>query len=786
MNKTGIAASVVTLLAGVSLLPSVAAPARRAARKPTQKVAAARAADRITFVKDVLPLAKKYCGSCHGTAQEIAGINVAAYKDEAAVVKGRMVWSKIAAAVKAKHMPPKNAAQPSDKEREILAGWVETKLAQADCGVKDPGRVTMRRLNRAEYNNTVRDLFGIDLRPADEFPSDDVGYGFDNIGDVLSISPILMEKYLNAADKIVSAAIVTPDPPSRRFEGEQMPKETQGDGVIKDFYRLLFSNGEVRAELDFPKDGEYILRARAFQQKGGDEAAKLSFKVDGKEVQALDVEALEDAPKTYEVKFKTTKGKHLVAAAFTNDFFERRGPRGGDRNLGVDFIEVVGPLDAGPGVLPDSHRRLFGTRPAGITDADYARRIFAFFASRAYRRPATKLEVDRLVAIVGEVQKGGDSFERGVQLAVEAALVSPHFLFRVELDPKPNDASASRLVNDYELASRLSYFLWSSMPDDELFALARKGQLKDPKILQAQAARMLKDPRSEALIDNFAMQWLTLRNLQTVSPDPKLFPGFNEQLRKDMLTETRMFVSEVIRQDRSVLEFLDGKFTYLNERLAKHYGVPGVTGEEFKRVPLIGNKERGGLLTQGSILTVTSNPTRTSPVKRGKWVLDQLLGTPPPPPPPDVPELEGQGAKLTGTLRQRMEQHRVDPGCNSCHQRLDPLGFGLENFDAVGAWRAQDGGSPVDATGELPGGEKFNGPLELIQILKKQKEPFAKNLVSQLLTYALGRGLEHYDQCHVTDMTLAVGKKGYKFSAMVTEVVSSDPFRKRRGDGGEN
>jgi len=777
-TKLGVAAF--GFLGGLCLLPAFAAPRK----KPAAPAPAP--ARRVSFEKQIAPLLQKYCGTCHG-ANETAGVNVVQFKTEAQVEKGRSLLTKVAQSVRESHMPPKNAPQPTAAERALIASWIENKFNQLDCDLKDPGRVTLRRLNRAEYNNTIRDLIGLDLRPADEFPSDDVGYGFDNIGDVLSISPLLMEKYLNAADKIVAKAIVTPDPASARFEAEQMPRETRGDGIIKDFYRLLVSNGEVFTDFTFPKDGEYLIRARAFEQPAGDERARMTFKVDGRDVQTVDVGALEEAAKVYEVKVQARAGRRRVAVLFINDFYMPRAqnPRQRDRNLGVDYLEVVGPLNAGPVTLPESHRRLFGTRPEGISDPAYARRILSFFASRAFRRPATPQELDRLTAIVAKVQKGGDSFERGIQLAVEAVLVSPSFLFRVELDPKPNDPKAGRNLNDYELASRLSYFLWSSMPDDELFALARKGELKKPAVLEAQAKRMLADPKADALIENFMMQWLTLRNLQNVSPDPKLFPGFNEQLRKDMLTETQLFCAALMKEDRSVLDLLDAKFTFVNERLAKHYGIPNVTGDQFRKVVLTGD-QRGGILTHGSILTVTSNPTRTSPVKRGKWVLEQLLGTPPPPPPPDVPELESpQGGQLTGTLRQRMEQHRVDPACATCHARLDPLGFGLENYDAVGAWRTLDGGSPVDASGELPDGQKFNGPTQLIGILKKQKDNFGRNLASQMLTFALGRGLEHYDQCAVGEVTAAAAKKNYRFSALVTEIVTSAPFRSRRGDGGE-
>jgi len=351
----------------------------------------------------------------------------------------------------------------------------------------------------------------------------------------------------------------------------------------------------------------------------------------------------------------------------------------------------------------------------------------------------------------------------------------------VELDP-PASKGKTRPLNDYELASRLSYFLWSSMPDKQLFDLAAEKKLNNPKVLEQQALRMLKDPKARALTDNFAAQWLTLRRLTEMSPDPKLFPAFNDDLRADMMKETELFFETVVREDRNVMDFIDAKFTFLNERLAKHYGISGVTGDQFRRVDLQ-NPQRGGILSHASILTLTSNPTRTSPVKRGKWVLEQLLGTPPPPPPPNVPELEDDHKVLTGTLRQRMEQHRTDPMCASCHSRMDPIGFGMENYDAIGAWRTTDGGSPIDASDKLASGEAFKGPEGLRAALKKRSDFFVQNLSEKMLTFALGRGLEYYDKCAVRDMKAAVAKKGFRFSALVTEVVKSEPFRKRKGEG---
>jgi mono/diheme cytochrome c family protein len=766
---------------------ALAADAAKPGGKPAAKAAApAPKPQGDTYQRQIAPLVKKYCGACHGPNNQIAGINFQTYKDEASVAKGRTVWEKAAKNVEAGHMPPKNAPQPSAAEKQRILGWIGATLAKIDCDLRDPGRVTMRRLNRAEYNNTVRDLVGVDFRPADDFPSDDVGYGFDNIGDVLTISPILMEKYLAAAEKIVDRAIVSSDPKAARFQAERLG-ETGGAGVINDSARNLVSNGEVFVDYSFPRDGEYVIRARAWGQQAGPDPARMAFLLEGKELETVDVAAKEDAPKVYEKRVQVQAGKRRVAVAFTNDYYMPKDPdrNNRDRNLLVDYVEIAGPLGAKPANLTESHKRIFITEPVAGKEDEAARKILGSFARRAYRRPVAAAEVERLVKITRLAKKEGDSFEKGIGLALQAVLVSPHFLFRVELDPAGQDPHKPRNLNDYELASRLSYFLWSSMPDEELFSLAEKGTLKNPAVLEAQAVRMLKDPRSRALVENFGGQWLQLRNLQTISPDPARFPQFSNDLRKSMQKETELFFEAIVREDRSVLDFLDGKFTFLNERLAKHYGIDGVQGDNFRRVELTGD-QRGGVLRQASILTITSNPTRTSPVKRGKWVLEQILGTPPPPPPPDVPELKEEPEQmLTGTLRQRLEQHRKDPICASCHSRMDPIGFGLENYDAIGAWRSQEGKFSVDPSGTLPDGKSFKGPADLIAIIKDKKELFARNLTEQMLTYALGRGLEHYDRCSVDVMAGRAGRKGYRFSALVTEIVKCEPFRLRKGDGGE-
>jgi len=607
------------------------------------------------FQETVRPLLAMYCLDCHAGDEPEAGFSLEQFDSFQKVTRQRKVFVTVLEKLKLGEMPPEEGSQPTPQERARLVAWAETASSVLDCDVpRDPGRVTIRRLNRSEYNNTIRDLVGIDFQPADDFPSDDVGYGFDNIGDVLSLSPILLEKYLDAAQQVVERAIVVPD-------------------------------GQP-----------------------------------------------------------------------------------------VDEAE-----------LPESHRRIFICRPTGDDQEDCARRIIADFARRAFRRPVEDDELERLLRIFAQVDEAGEPFERSIQVALTAVLVSPHFLFRVEAERQDVDEPAYP-ISDFELATRLSYFLWSSMPDDELFALAERGKLGRPEVVEQQVRRMLDDPKSQALVENFAGQWLTLRTLDAATPDPELFPDFDEPLRDAMRRETELFFEAVLREDRSVLEFLDADYTFLNERLARHYGIDGVAGEQFRKVQLPADRQRGGVLTQASILTLTSNPTRTSPVKRGKWIMEQILGTPPPPPPPNVPELEeDEAARLSGSLRERMEQHRANPVCASCHQRMDTLGFGFENFDAVGAWRDLDGRFEIDPSGTLPDGSSFDNPPELKAILLEDRESFARSLTEKMLTYALGRGLEFYDDCTVADIAKALAADDYRFSRLVVEIALSPPFRMRRSGDGE-
>jgi hypothetical protein len=733
-----------------------------------------------TFSERVQPLLAKYCADCHAGDVAEGGLSFDKFKNARQILVGRNTWLGVLAKLQVKAMPPEEAEQPTEPERKFLLDWIDAAVNDIDC-VHDaePGHVTMRRLNRQEYRNTIRDLVGIDYEPTAEFPADDIGYGFDNIGDVLSLPPILMEKYLDAAGEILDQAIMTqglglPIVLQKRADGFSGDGSARGDGT-----RVLASSGAAGAEFTAAQTGQYEIIATAFGQQAGNEPTKMSLRFDGKEISVFEVTAIENEPGTYKLEGRATTGKHRVDLAFVNDYYNPKAsdPNDRDRNLVLAHLEIRGPREA-KRELPATHQRIIFVQPNDkLSPQDAARQVLERFASRAYRRPATSEEVDRLMQLVKVAQAAGDNFEASIQLALQAVLVSPHFLFRVEAIPAAD--KTERDLSDYEFATRLSYFLWNTMPDDELFRHAVRGTLRKENNLDEQVRRMLKDPKAEALVDSFAAQWLQLRKFDEMTPSKRHFPSFDDGLRKDMRRETEMFFAYIVHNDRSVTELLAADYTFINERLARHYGLPNVKGDRFQQVSLKGTP-RGGLLTHGSILTVTSNPTRTSPVKRGRWILENLLGEPPPPPPPNVPELVEEGKELTGTLREQMEQHRANPNCAVCHLVMDELGFALENFDAVGAWRLFDGKHPVDASGQLPDGASFNGPAELAAYLRaNMQEDFVHCMAEKMLTYALGRGLEFYDQCAIDKIEEELSKNEFRFSSLILGVVRSDPFQKQ-------
>ena len=735
------------------------------------------------FDEKLKPFLAKFCISCHNETDVAGGVALDAYSNEAHARKDRKAWEMVAERIAAGDMPPKkHKAQPTKADREVALGYIENTLIKVDCTApKDAGRVTLRRLNRAEYNNTIRDLCGVDFKPAEGFPSDDVGYGFDNIGDVLSLQPVLIEKYLTAADEILQKAIPALEPikSSKQRFGTQNLIVTPRSAKHRDEKKIIFTTEGTAAleKFNFPADGDYIVRVKAWGNKVGGDAAKLAIRIDGADAEEFSVDAPADKPLTLEYKANFTAGERPVAAAFNNPFEDKKATDDAlkFRKLIVESIEIEGPLGGATAPLSEGAKLILIQLPKSADETAAAEKIVANFARRAYRRPVKPDELARLMKLFALAQSKKEPFDKALQLPLKAVLVSPHFLFRVEDDPK--SPATSRTLNDYEFTTRLSYFLWSTMPDEELFQLAVKGEIRKPAVLDAQIKRMLKDKKSTALTENFAGQWLMLRNIRTLTPDKATYPNWDDALRNAMIRETELFFEHIVRNNRPVTEFLDANYTFVNDRLAKHYGIPGVRGSEFQQVTLK-EQQRGGLISQASFLTVTSNPTRTSPVKRGKWVLDNLLGQPPPPPAPDVPQLEA--TPLKGTLRQQMEQHRANPSCAGCHAKLDPLGFGLENYDGIGSWRTTDKASKIDSTGVLPDGKKFDGPAELRKVLLGKSDLFRRCLAEKLLTFALGRGLEYYDKCALDDLATKLKSADDQFAALILAIAQSDPFTKRQ------
>ncbi|HEX4949087.1 MAG TPA: DUF1592 domain-containing protein [Blastocatellia bacterium] len=790
-----------------------------------------------SFEKTILPFLEENCMYCHNTKKQSGGLNLEQYKTLEAINQHRDQWEHIVQRMHAGDMPPRGAPKPDPAQVKQVITFIEGEFARLDKLVKpDPGRVTARRLNRAEYNNTVRDLLGVDSKPADDFPQDDSGYGFDNIGDVLSLSPVLMEKYLTAAEKVARIAVfgVPPMKPAvteRRGQGRPI-KPAFTPLADYDTTGLSMPNS-LHVTHRFPVDGEYTFRMFLNGARPqGSEGINFALWIDGKQVQVLNLDpeggaAFDEGKQvfdsfTLDFRVKVAAGDHWVAASplhlydglppslnganpskkpqppapefkprpdLSAEINERRrkafeakmAEKVPVNTVRVGRVDIGGPYNQTLGASAESRKKIFVCGHAdGQHKAECATKIVSNLAHRAYRRTVTPAEISQLTNLVSLAQSKGDSFEEGVCVAIQAMLVSPHFLFRLEQDKPSAISELGTRLNPHELASRLSYFLWSSMPDDELLRAADNGSLRKPAVLQAQVQRMLKDEKTRALVENFGGQWLELRKLESSKPDREKFPEYDDYLRMSIQRETELFIESIVREDKSILDFIDGKYTFLNERLAKLYGIPNVKGPEFRKVSLADNPLRAGILTHASVLTVSSYTTRTSPVLRGKWILENILNAPPPAPPPDVPTLDESKIGQSLTLRQQLEEHRKNPTCASCHARLDPLGFGLEKFDAIGVYRTKDGNLPIDDSGELPDGRKFNGPEELRKIILADRDAFAQCLAEKLLTYGLGRGLERYDKPTVKKIAAQVAANNYKFSSVVLEIVNSLPFQMRR------
>ena len=761
----------------------------------------------------------KYCVTCHNEKLRTAELTLDT-ADVDHVAAGADVWEKVIRKLRTAAMPPPGMPRPDKATYDSLAGYLETELDRVAAATPNPGRTADHRLNRTEYVNAIRDLLGLEIDGAALLPPDDSSYGFDNIGSILSVSPLLMERYMAVAGKVSRLAI-----------GDRTIRPTAQEysvpaGLMQDSRQseeLPFgTRGGIAIHHVFPLDGEYIVRIRLQRNNDGYirglvEPHQMEVRLDGVRIKQFTVGgehkgrsgpvytrndpdyrgdpdqvayemAADDA---LEVRFPAKAGTRLVGVTFLQESAKPEGRymppllhddmakyKGGDPM--VDVVTIIGPYDAKGSGDTVSRRKIFTCTPAAAKDEEpCARKILSGLARRAYRRTPTPAEIQDLMALFQTGQQDG-GFEPGIGMALQRILAGPEFLFRIERDPSGTPPNTPYRISDVELASRVSFFLWSSIPDDELLDLAERGKLKDPAVLTQQVRRMLADPRAKALADNFGGQWLTLRNMRLVSPDGRLFPDFDDELRDAFEQETTLFFESMMSEDRPIVDLLTADYTFVNERLARQYGIPNVYGINFRRVPVT-DENRRGLLGQGSILTVTSRPNRTSPVLRGKWVLENLLGAPPPPPPPNVPALKEKSAsgKLL-PVRQLMEEHRSNPVCASCHARMDPIGFSLDNFNAVGQWRTTDAGTPLDVSGVLPDGTKFQGPVELRKVLLSRQEQFAYNVTERLLTYALGRGVEYYDAPTIRKIMRESAASDYRWSSLILNIIQSTPFQMRK------
>lgn len=729
------------------------------------------------FNKNVQPIIKNNCTGCHNEALSSGNVNLAPFLNASTVPTQRGGWEKIIQKIRSGEMPPKGIPRPAVAAVDAMVKQIQAEYEKIDRNTPaDPGRVTARRLNRNEYSNTIRDLLAVEFRANKDFPTDDSGYGFDNIADILTISPILMEKYVTAAEAIAAKAIgADPLPKPVEVEYAQKDKRTR---------RIDPSTIEASHRVDF--DAEYQITIGLPGERGPDaKPVKMGFWMDGQLLKMMDVETkpskLEYFSPYSEEHFKLflPEGDHVFRVGFVDDDFVK-GLTGKDlfdakKNKYQNMMKFVGPYPST--IEKASRKKILVCDPK--SGSACVERIISTLARRAYRRPATKSDVASLMKFVAQGSADGQSIEQGIQLAITAMLVSPHFLFRIEHDPNATDAAKVHQLSELELASRLSYFLWSSMPDDELQTLAETGKLRTN--LDAQVRRMMNDKRAAALASNFAGQWLEIRNLEVVKPDPVKFPGWTPELRDAMMTETRMFFEYVVRENRPMSDFIDARYTFLNGPLAKHYGIEGIEGPDFRKVDLA-TDQRGGVLAHASVLTVSSYPTRTSPTIRGKYVLNNILGTPPPPPPPDVPPLDDSKVGESASLRQQLEEHRKNAVCASCHNRMDVLGFGLENYDGIGKWRTKDGKFPIDVAGTMPNGKKFETAAQMRAILMAEVPQISHSITEKMMTYALGRGMESYDNRTLDAIDKKLAVNGYKFQDLIFEIAHSLPFQSRRGE----
>ena len=739
-------------------------------------------------------LVDTYCITCHNDKLKTAGLTLQNL-DLSTVPEHAAVWEKVARKLRSGEMPPQTVrVRPKPEDASALVSYLETTLDHAAIAHPNPGRAPVHRLNRAEYSNAIRDLLGVDIRAGEWLPVDDSGYGFDNIAEVLSTSPALLDRYMSAAHKISRLAVgdLNIKPVEEIYEAKRDPNKPSRNEQLND--DLPFdSRGGMTVAHYFPLDAEYVFTIRFPRvQSGGDEAESAPYQVRVPVEAGLHTIGVTSPRENLKAENEAPQSPQAAAAGGRSATVDTSSPvdlrLNGARLKRFDVraatpevskLIIGGPYNpTGRGDTP-SRRLIFTCHPTRSSEeSPCAKTILGTLARRAFRRPVTNADVEPLLAFYQRGRKDAD-FDAGIQAAIEAMLVSPEFLFRIERDPPRIAAGGAYRVSDVELASRLSFFLWSTIPDAELLDVAERGRLKTASVLEQQVRRMLDDPRADALVSNFVGQWLQLRNVETVRPDPVLFP-FDESLRQAFFTETTLFVSSIFRDDRSLLDLLSADYTFVNQRLAEHYGIPGVYGSHFRRVTL-SDPNRRGLLGQGSVLTVTSYPNRTSVVQRGKWILENLLGTPPPPPPPNVPELKAAPHGKLLSMREQMQVHRANAICAACHSRMDPIGFALENFDGVGRWRDEDADHEIDASGKLPDGTEFDGPTGLSELLlTKYRDDFVRTATEKLLTYALGRGVEYYDNPSIRAIDRAAARDNYRISSVILAIVNSTPFQMRR------
>ena len=799
---------VVAMLAGGSTAPGAMARAR-------QSAPAAAPQPRV--------LLDRYCVGCHNQRTRAGNFNL----DDVDVTKISThtgTWEKVFRKVRAGMMPPSGRPRPDEATQDAFVAWMASELDRTFDAQPNPGRTeTFHRLNRSEYRNAVRDLLAVDVEVSSFLPPDDSSYGFDNMAGVLRLSQTLMERYLSAARTVARLAVGSPPPAMGGDTYRVAPDSQQHDRAAG----LPFgTRGGTVARHWFPQDGEYQIKLEVAGANNPRDTHRLEVTIDGAQVKLFTLRPKDSRePDPYydpegklEARVQVKGGPHDVGVTFfrkpaglveqVRDPFPNPRVSGNDGGPGgsipfLTSVTVIGPEHAAPAHDTPSRRRIFTcTPPAPSQEARCAREILTKLAHRAYRGLGTGKDVDSLVAFYQDGRRDGGSFDAGIELAIRRLLVDPSFLFRVESAPMAGavgaGAPAARAVSaasppsvyrisDLELASRLSFFIWSSIPDDELLNVASQNRLKDPATLERQVRRLLADPRSVALTQNFAGQWLLVRNMGSVRPGDPFALAFDETLRGAMQRETELFFDSIVRDNRPLSDILTADYTFLNERLAQHYGVAGIQGSHFRRVSLPADSPRRGILGQGAVLTVTSHPIRTSPVLRGKWILNNILGTPPPDPPANVPSFPEQRTQAkVQTMRERLSAHRANPVCAACHNMIDPAGFALENFDAIGRWRKVDESyNPIDASGALPDGTKFTGVAELRTALTRRPERFANTVTEKLLTYALGRGLEPYDMTAVRRIVSDTKKDEYRFQSLVLAIARSFPFTMRRGDVAE-